>query len=65
MIPTRIRAEDVAQLLSALDRAAVATQDNYPLWADIISARAFVRVCLAEQFQPLEVIITTEEQSNV
>ena len=57
MTPVRIRAEDVAQLLSALDRAAVATQDNYALWSDIISARAFVCVYIVERFQPLDVTV--------
>ena len=67
MTPTRLRAEDVAHLLSTLDRAAaIATsQDDYNLWADIVAARAFVRVCLMERFQPLEVIVTTEEHGNV
>ena len=67
MTPVRIRAEDVAQLLSALDRACAAAPMSGPDYHELVKARAFVRVYLLAWFDPLPVIVTPTlpEDKNV
>ena len=67
MTPVRIRAEDVAQLLSALDRACMAAPMSGPDYHELVKARAFVRVFLLSWFDLLPVIVTPtlSEDTNV
>ncbi len=65
MTTIRIRAEDVAQLLSALDRACAAAPMDDPSYLELVRARAFVRVYLLNWFDPLPVTVTAPGDTNV
>lgn len=67
MTPVRLRAEDVAQLLSALDRACAAAPISGDDYYELVKARSFVRVYLMAWFDPLLVAVapTAPEDTNV
>lgn len=65
MTPVRIRAEDVAQLLSALDRACAAAPMGDLNYYELVKARAFVRVYLLNWFEPLPVTVIAPGDTNV
>ena len=65
MTTIQLRAEDVAQLFSALDRACAAAPIGDPNYYELVKARAFVRVYLMAWFDPLPVTVTAPEVTNV